>query len=296
MQHLVVLAGGRGERLGGIDKALCVVGGVRLIDHALAVPVAGRRVVVRPTSRSPIGERPCGGPVEEVSEHPPGGGPAAGLAAAVRALVSPPSHEGPPARSEAVEPNDLIAVLAGDQLGPLGPVVDRLAAALLAHPEHGVAVSAPQGQPQWLTCVWRAGRLIDAVDRCGDPDGAPVRAIVALGDPLPAEGPRVPSLDRPEDLAAALGDGPLGIAGPGPWRAEVAAAIGLGATRPSVDAVDPAGGAAVVVHPASPGRRPTAIVPKDRPQWVVVGPAEVPSPDWAAAKLVPLGRGAQSSR
>ncbi|GAA1508572.1 molybdenum cofactor guanylyltransferase [Nocardioides humi] len=69
----VVLAGGRGSRLGGFDKASIEVDGRTLLEHALdAVVDAGEVVVVGhqvPTER----------PVTFVVEEPRYGGPAAGL-------------------------------------------------------------------------------------------------------------------------------------------------------------------------------------------------------------------------
>ncbi|XVV06848.1 molybdenum cofactor guanylyltransferase [Actinosynnema sp. CA-248983] len=62
----VVLAGGRGSRLGGVDKAAVEVGGRTLLDHALdAVRGARRTVVVGP-------EKPVPG-VVWTREEPPGG-------------------------------------------------------------------------------------------------------------------------------------------------------------------------------------------------------------------------------
>jgi molybdenum cofactor guanylyltransferase len=46
----IVLAGGAGRRMGGLDKALVRVGGVALLDRVLAAarPVCDRLVVVGP--------------------------------------------------------------------------------------------------------------------------------------------------------------------------------------------------------------------------------------------------------
>jgi GTP:adenosylcobinamide-phosphate guanylyltransferase len=54
LAHLIVVAGGGGERLGGVDKPLSVVGGRRLIDHALGVAVT-RRCLVVPAGRHQSG-------------------------------------------------------------------------------------------------------------------------------------------------------------------------------------------------------------------------------------------------
>ena len=71
----VVLSGGRGTRLGGVDKGDLQIGGKRLIDRVLDALVVARRVVV------------VGPPLEVEAEvlwtreEPAGGGPVAGLAA-----------------------------------------------------------------------------------------------------------------------------------------------------------------------------------------------------------------------
>ncbi|MDF9714930.1 NTP transferase domain-containing protein [Nocardioides sp. ChNu-153] len=76
----VVLAGGRGNRLGGVEKARLVVGGRTLLDRALDACAAASEVVVVgpvvPTERA----------VAFVREEPAYGGPAAGLLAGVAAL------------------------------------------------------------------------------------------------------------------------------------------------------------------------------------------------------------------
>ena len=70
-----MLSGGRGTRLGGVDKGTLEVGGKRLIDRVLGALAAARRIVVV-------------GPPLKVStevlwtrEEPADGGPVAGLAA-----------------------------------------------------------------------------------------------------------------------------------------------------------------------------------------------------------------------
>ena len=79
----IVLAGGAGRRLGGVDKAALEVGGRTLLDRVLAALVDARRVVVVGPSRS----LPPG--VIVTSEQPPGGGPVAGLAAGLDLVEAP---------------------------------------------------------------------------------------------------------------------------------------------------------------------------------------------------------------
>src|SRR4029079_9730524 len=77
----VVLAGGRGRRLGGPSKPEVVVGGRALLDHALAaVAAADRVVVVGPSGLARPG-------IPRVLEDPPDGGPVAGLAAGLAYLA-----------------------------------------------------------------------------------------------------------------------------------------------------------------------------------------------------------------
>jgi molybdopterin-guanine dinucleotide biosynthesis protein A len=79
----VILAGGRGERLGGANKALIEFGGERLIDRALraAASCSPVLVAVGPTGFVPDRGRPV---VDLPADY---AGPLAGLAAAVSALV-----------------------------------------------------------------------------------------------------------------------------------------------------------------------------------------------------------------
>ena len=79
----VILAGGRGTRLGGADKPGLVIGQQTLLGSVVsAVTSAGAdRVIVvgpeRPAALSP--RRPRGGRVRYAREEPPGGGPVAAL-------------------------------------------------------------------------------------------------------------------------------------------------------------------------------------------------------------------------
>lgn len=78
---VVVLTGGRGTRLGGVDKAGLVLGGRSLLHRALdlADEVAPTIVLVGP--RLAVDR-----PVWWAREDPPGGGPAAALLAGARVL------------------------------------------------------------------------------------------------------------------------------------------------------------------------------------------------------------------
>lgn len=77
----VIVAGGRGTRLGGASKPDLSVGGVPLLDRALDAVTAAHEIVV------------VGGPTREgvrwTVEDPPGSGPAKALAAGLAALSAP---------------------------------------------------------------------------------------------------------------------------------------------------------------------------------------------------------------
>lgn len=82
----VILAGGAGARLGGVDKASLEYAGQRLLDHALAAVAGAHDVVV-------VGDPlPTHVPVRFVREVPAYGGPAAALLTGRDALRSTPAQ------------------------------------------------------------------------------------------------------------------------------------------------------------------------------------------------------------
>ncbi|QQQ73773.1 molybdenum cofactor guanylyltransferase [Saccharothrix sp. 6-C] len=171
----VVLAGGRGSRLGGVDKASVVVDGRTLLDHVLhAVAPAARIVVVGPRKDDVPG-------VTWAREDPPGGGPVAGLAAGLAHVET-----------------DLVVVLAVDQPGITRSTVDRLLAAVGAT---GSVLVDGEGRSQWLTGAWRTGALRRAVP--ADPRDASARSVLGPLDPTPvtARPGEARDVDTPADLA-----------------------------------------------------------------------------------------------
>jgi molybdopterin-guanine dinucleotide biosynthesis protein A len=148
----IVLAGGRGRRLGGASKPDVILAGRRLIDRALDAAAGARRVVVV----APAGVAPEG--VLVTLEDPPGGGPVAGLAAGLAALP-----EGPP----------LVLVLACD-VPRAARAVRALAAAFgspAAEAADGVVVVDPDGRVQPLLGFYRRERLEAALDRLAGDGG-----------------------------------------------------------------------------------------------------------------------------
>ena len=175
----LILAGGRGRRLGGADKALLTVTGVRLLDHVLdAVAGAGRAVVVGP-SRETLRE------VRWAREQPPGGGPVAGLAAGLPLVMAP-----------------VVAVLAVD-LPFLRPEHVLRLCAELTPGDAGVVLSDDGGRAQVLAGVWQTAALREALPAI--PAGVAmhrlvrglrVRQVVLPGRPWR-------DVDTPADLASA---------------------------------------------------------------------------------------------
>jgi molybdopterin-guanine dinucleotide biosynthesis protein A len=139
----VILAGGGGVRLGGVDKASIEVRGQTLLEHALeATAAAGEVVVVGP-------EVPTSRPVTWTREEPVGGGPAAGLLAGLDALVERP---------------DLVCVLAVDMPRFSAATLDRLVDVLgSAGDEADAACLVDEGHhKQWLAAVYRYDALAQA--------------------------------------------------------------------------------------------------------------------------------------
>nr|WP_121012180.1 molybdenum cofactor guanylyltransferase [Saccharothrix australiensis] len=167
----VILAGGRGSRLGGVDKAAVEIAGRTLLDHALgAVRDAGRVVVVGPAKDVPG--------VAWAREEPPGGGPVAGLAAGLAHVAA-----------------GLVVVLAVDQPGVTRATVGRL----LATGAPAVLVD-DGGHRQWLAGLWPTGALRSALP--AEPRGVALRSVLGPLDPVavPALPGEARDVDTPSDL------------------------------------------------------------------------------------------------
>lgn len=133
----VVLAGGQGRRMGGLDKTSLMVGQRTLLDAVLdAVRDARTTVVVGPERRTPR-------PVVWAREDPPGGGPVTGLAAALPLVTT-----------------EAVAVLAADL-----PFLDAATIQLLrgACQHDGALLVDDDGREQLLVGVWRTVTLRQAL-------------------------------------------------------------------------------------------------------------------------------------
>lgn len=225
----VVLAGGRGSRLGGVTKADLVVGGERLLDRVLAAAAdAATRVVV--------GAVEVPGDVVLTCEDPPGTGPAAGLVAGLAAIASPAAWT---------------LVLACDL-----PGADAAVPALLgvlpgvASDRDGVCLATPDGQPQWLLGAYRSERLRAAASAYGDPRNRSVRGMLrglalatvpdpsGVGDDLDTWADHARWTARLGKMAAMSEERPAeDRAQWQPFVDRVCAALGLDPARVDIDAI-----------------------------------------------------------
>jgi len=153
----IVLAGGRARRLGGASKPDVEVGGIALLDHALAAVAGARSVVV-------VGPpQVARSAVATVLEDPPDGGPVAGVAAGLDALPA----DGP----------DLLVVLACDVPGA-GRVLAALLAAAESTAADGARMVGADGRPQHLVAVYRRASLRTALDGLDAVHGAAMHRLV----------------------------------------------------------------------------------------------------------------------
>ena len=166
----VILAGGRGSRLGGVSKADLVVGGVRLLDRVLAAATGAATIVVVGRVGVPDG-------VLLTMEEPPGSGPAAGLVAGLEAIGSPAGRT---------------LVLACDLPDAPGAVAALHAAAAAAPDAEALCIRNRDGGPEWLLGLYSTAALRRAADAYGDPSNRSVRGML---------GPLKPVLVDPGDAS-----------------------------------------------------------------------------------------------
>jgi len=154
----IVLAGGGGSRLGGVDKAAIVIGGRSLLDRALdAVSSAASVVVVGP-------DRPLPPGVMSASEQPPGGGPVAGIVAGL-------SSAGREALVVVVLACDVPLVAAAD--------IDVLVSAAMSSAAQGALFVDSEGRRQPLVAAYRTSALRAAVAALGTARNAAMRELTS---------------------------------------------------------------------------------------------------------------------
>jgi molybdopterin-guanine dinucleotide biosynthesis protein A len=186
----VILAGGRGARLGGRDKGALVVRGRSLLDTALAAAAGARRIVV-------VGEAPMPAGVVRTIEEPRYAGPAAAVVAGLTALQAPPDG------AASMAPAPLVLLLACDLPGAVGAVRTLLSGCDPSAPVDGWCLTEPPSRMQWLLGIYRTAALRRAVEALGDPVN---RSMGRLLGPLSIVGLPAPDgltgdIDTPDDLA-----------------------------------------------------------------------------------------------
>lgn len=155
----LVLAGGRGRRL-GTDKPEVEVGGRTMLQRVLdACTGADRVVVVGPRRSLPPG-------VLATQETPPGGGPLAAIVAGAELVRA-----------------DVVVVLGADLPFVTPADVALLRGALATEPPgatDAVVAGDHEGRGNWLCGAWRVGPLRAALAGMGDPAGRAVRDLDGL--------------------------------------------------------------------------------------------------------------------
>ena len=152
----VVLAGGRGSRMGGVDKPRIEVDGRTLLARVLAgIPEHVPVVVVGPSPDDVTGRQ-----VQVVREEPPFGGPVAALAAALPAVTTP-----------------MIGLVGGD-MPAAGVLLTRLATEWDGQPAL-VPVDAT-GRRQPLCSILATDDVASALGALGESSGRSVRDLLRL--------------------------------------------------------------------------------------------------------------------
>ena len=178
----IVLAGGAGRRLGGVDKPAQHVRGESMLERVVtAVGDARLIAVVGPPRPGVDGVRWC-------REDPPGGGPVAAIAAGLQQTTAP-----------------TVVVLAADLPWVRG-AVRPLLAALDSDVSAGCAVlTDASGRRNPLASAWRRRALDAALDAVAPHEGA--RAMTLLDRvrvvEVPDTGGWGDDCDTPADLARA---------------------------------------------------------------------------------------------
>jgi molybdopterin-guanine dinucleotide biosynthesis protein A len=186
----IVLAGGRGSRLGGAGKPGLLVGGRPLIASvaAAASEAGGERLIVVGPEQAAEGLDGAPG-LRLVREHPPGGGPVPAL------------------RRGLAEAQALMVVLLAADLPFLTAAALRDLLAAGAGAACGAVLDDDDDRPQWLLSCWQ--RPVLAAAAAGYPGGSLHGLLGPLGParvrltPPPGTPPPWLDCDTPEDLARA---------------------------------------------------------------------------------------------
>ncbi|WP_110240497.1 molybdenum cofactor guanylyltransferase [Nocardioides gilvus] len=163
----VILTGGTGRRMGGVDKAGLEVAGrpmlvwaLTAVEGALETVVAGPEVTELLAGLPAVTESDVAASIRFVREHPAGGGPAAGLLAARDALTARAPY---------------LLVLAVDMPRLSAATVTRLLEAAAGH--DGAVLTDADGRRQLCLTVETAA--LDRVRPEGDAAGLSLFRLVA---------------------------------------------------------------------------------------------------------------------
>lgn len=199
MLDLIIVAGGRATRLGGIDKPALVFDGRPLL---LAAVDAGVALGIRHTVVVGYeGRLVLPADVWRATEEPRWGGPAAAIVAGLRRLGS--------LLGAGFGAADLIVVVAGDLLRPNEAIAALLAEAepiLDRYPEVDGALAVDSaGRLQPLLSVFRASSINQATTTWGAATNLSVRRLIeslVLAD-VPVDDHLLADIDTPDDAARA---------------------------------------------------------------------------------------------
>jgi molybdenum cofactor guanylyltransferase len=147
----VILAGGRGERLGGVIKANVTVGGIRLLERVSAAFQGADTTLVAAGSFSPTDVGTLPGQIAVADPATDYAGPLAGLAAAVAWA------------SSQLQPPDLLLTAAVDT--PLLPAGFAEAMAAAIEPGQAAVIARHGAQDYPTNAIWRLARIADLPTR-----------------------------------------------------------------------------------------------------------------------------------
>ncbi|AGT05185.1 putative molybdopterin-guanine dinucleotide biosynthesis protein [Corynebacterium glutamicum MB001] len=150
--NIIILAGGEGKRMGGVDKAAVAVDGRTLLDILLSqLDPEDDVVVVSPAIIDGI---------TTVCEEPPLGGPVAGIEAGLNSFEH--AHE-------------FTAILAVD--APYSAAMLPLLQAQIGKADVAVTLAA-DGWVQPLCALWRSGSLEAVIHSLGETRNRPAKALL----------------------------------------------------------------------------------------------------------------------
>lgn len=189
----VILVGGAGSRLGGVDKAAVDLEGQPLVAASLAAARDAQHLVVVGSTSAPL---PEGALVTH--EEPPGSGPAAAFVHGLRQIEDPAPWVlllacDVPGAPSAV-PALFDALTDADGTGTADGAGEELAA-------DGAVLTDPDGRLQWVIGLYRSAAVRDAATRLDISTNRSLRAL--LGDltlrPVQAQGDEWHDIDTWRD-------------------------------------------------------------------------------------------------